>query len=147
MTNLAKTTDEFFDLTKDKFQNSEYHHIPLVFANMFQTNKNSIVIAKGKTRNNLKAVMANLRQLISDEMGHISYEPNYGFMKSYKNNSMIRFDTTGFHGGRYRIKTMKNLDTVLLYGFEAGKPEWEDLHKIAMQRSVTDGTRILIHYA
>lgn len=147
MTTLATTTDEFFDLTKDKFQDSKYHHIPLVFANMFQPNKNSLVIAKGKTRNNLKAVMANLRTLISDDMGHITYEPNYGFLKSYKNNSMVRFDTTGTMGGRYRIRAMKNLDTILLYGFEAGKPEWEGLYKLAMQRSMTDGTHVLVHYA
>jgi hypothetical protein len=147
MTTLATTIDEFFDLTKDKFQDSKYHHLPLVFANMFHPDKNSLIIAKGKTRNNIQAVMANLRSLLSKEMGHITYEPNYGFLKSHENKSIVRFDTTGFHGGRYRAKHMKNLDTILLYGFEAGKSEWEELYKIAMQRSIANGTRILVHYA
>lgn len=147
MTQLATTTDEFFDLTKDKFQDSEYHYLPLVFANMFQNEKNSLIIAKGKTRNKIQAVMANLRELISKDMGYITYEPNYGFLKSNQNKSIVRFDTTGFQGGRYRAKHMNNLDTILLYGFEAGKPEWEELYKVAMQRSLTNGTRVLVHYA
>lgn len=147
MKQLATTIDEFFDLTKDKFQDSQYHHIPLVFANLFQPNKNSLVIAKGKTRNNLKAIMANLRNLISKEMGHITYEPNCGFLKSHQNNSIVIFDTTGFQGGGYWAKHMKTLDTILLYGFETGKPEWEELYKVAMHRSITDGTRVLVHYA
>lgn len=147
MTTLATTIDEFFDLTKDKFQNSKYHHLPLVFANMFHPDKNSLVIAKGNARNNIQAVMANLRNLLSKEMGHITYEPNYGFLKSHQNESIVRFDTTGFHGGCYRAKHMKNLDTILLYGFEAGKSEWEELYKIAMQRSMANGIRILVHYA
>lgn len=147
MTQLATTTDEFFDLTKDKFQDSEYHYLPLVFANMFQNEKNSLIIAKGKTRNKIQAVMANLRELISKDMGHITYEPNYGFLKSNQNKSIVRFDTTGFRGGCYRAEHMKNLDTILLYGFEAGKPEWEELYKVAMQRSLTNRTRVLVHYA
>ncbi len=147
MTTLATTVDEFFDLTKDKFQDSQYHYLPLVFANMFQPDKNSLVIAKGKTRNSVQAVMANLRELISKDMGHITYEPNYGFLKSHQNKSIVRFDTTGFRGGYYRAKHMKNLDTILLYGFQAGRPEWEDLYKVAIQRSLTTGTRVLIHYA
>lgn len=147
--NLPEATaiEEFFEITKNKYEHTKYHHLPLVFANLLRPNHNSLIIAKGKTRKDIMARMANFRLMISNEVGHISYEPNLNILKSYKNNSLIRFATTGACGGLHRINTMKKLDTILLYEFKVGKKEWEELYKQSATRAMIHNTNILVHYS
>lgn len=145
---LANTKEELFDLTKDKYQDSEFHHLPLMFANLYEKDRESLVIAKGTTRDVVMQQMAELRKYLPAHLASkVWFEPRYKFLTNTDHKSYIKFDSTGFKGGYRKICTMKKLKDILLYGFVPGKPEWELIYQAAHKRTLASGGRLLIHYA
>lgn len=139
MSRTAKTIDEFYDIIvqETNYPHSEYHYLPKMFSILMEDNNVGLVIAKGKTRNNIMTRMSNLREFVED---HIWYEPNYNFLRHNSNKSTIKFATTGFHGGYAKIKKVPNLKHILLHGFVPGDQQWEMLYKAAIERiDVKDG--------
>lgn len=145
--NKATTTDELFDITKSEYQNTEFHHLPLMLSNLFEQDMGTLIIAKGKTRIQLCHKLNQLRELIHPSVGHIGYEPNYSLFSNTSRKSYLKLEGAGYKGGCMRIARMRNLKHILLYNFVPGQDDWELVYEAAQNRTAATGGHITIHYA